>query len=69
MNKKIINYVIIPTLLIAAYTISIKVTTENIFFTVIGWGIFGLGLYNLAVGKYSKGILAALIGLILVYQF
>lgn len=31
--------------------------------------MFGFGVYNFAVGKYTKGIFAALIDLILVYQF
>jgi len=69
MNKKYIINFIIPVLLVATYLLCIKIASEQVFFTAVGWVIFGVGIITLVRGKYFKGGMLLLIGLLLVYQF
>jgi len=69
MNKKHITYILIPVLLAVIYILSVRIISEQLFFTIIGWVIFVLGSAAFIKGKYSKGFIVAIIGLILVYQF
>lgn len=69
MNKKHIINFIVPVLLVGFYLLCVRITSEQFFFNAAGWIAFGLGIITLVRGKYFKGGMLALIGLVLVYQF